>query len=211
MTASGAGFLTRDQAIEALTRLGAQLVTAGLVGDVYLVGGAAMVLAYDADRMTRDIDAVFAPTDEIYKAAQIVGDDLRLPHGWLNDAAKGFVPGADPGANTVLDVPGLRVTAASPEFLLGMKLLAARPEQDRGDIAHLATLLDLKTRDEVLAVVERLYPPELLLPKTRFLVEEMFPAERESLGVDKPEPPEAMGPNFRGRHTGPRGPGSLKR
>ena len=92
MTASGAGFLTRDQAIEALTRLGAQLVTAGLVGDVYLVGGAAMVLAYDADRMTRDIDAVFAPTDEIYKAAQIVGDDLRLPHGWLNDAARGYNP-----------------------------------------------------------------------------------------------------------------------
>jgi len=123
-----------------------------------------------------------------------VGDDLRLPHGWLNDAAKGFVPGADPGATKVLDVPGIRVTAASPEFLLGMKLLAARPEQDRGDIAHLARLLDLKTRDEVLAVAEGLYPPDLLLPRTRFLVEEMFPAEREPIGVDKPDPPAAMRP-----------------
>ena len=163
MTASREEFLTRDRAIEALTRLGGQLVAAGLVGDVYLVGGAAMVLAYDADRMTRDIDAVFAPTDGIYRAAQIVGDDLRLPHGWLSDAANGFVPGADPGALQVLDVPGLRVTAHSPEFLLGMKLVAARPEQDRGDIAHLARLLDLKTRDEVLAVVERLYPRDLPL------------------------------------------------
>ena len=179
MTMSHEEFLTRDRAIAALTRLGGQLAAKGLVGDVYLVGGAAMVLAYDADRMTRDIDAVFAPTDEIYKAAQIVGDDLRLPHGWLNDAAKGFVPGADPGANRVLDVPGLRVTAASPEFLLGMKLLAARPEQDREDIAHLAGLLGLKTADEVLALVERLYPPSLLLPRTRCLVEEMFPAARE--------------------------------
>ena len=211
MTRSQEEFLTRDRAIEALTSLGRHLVAVGLVGDVYLVGGAAMVLAYDADRMTRDIDAVFAPTDEIYKAAQIVGDALRLPHGWLNDAAKGFVPGADPGANKVLDVPGLRVTAASPEFLLGMKLLAARPEQDRGDIAHLARLLDLNTSAEVLAVVERLYPPDLLSPRTRFLVEEMFPAGREPLGVDEPEPPVAMGPNFRGRNTGPRGPGSLMR
>lgn len=211
MTRSREEFFTRDRALEALTRLGRQLVTAGLVGDVYLVGGAAMVLAYDADRMTRDIDAVFAPTDEIYKAAQIVGDDLRLPHGWLNDAAKGFVPGADPGATKVLDVPGLRVTAASPEFLLGMKLLAARPEQDRGDIAHLARLLDLKTRGQVLAVVERLYPPDLLLPRTRFLVEEMFPAEREPIGVDKPDPPDAMRPRLRGRNNGPRAPGSLKR
>ncbi|HUY23734.1 MAG TPA: DUF6036 family nucleotidyltransferase [Candidatus Saccharimonadales bacterium] len=194
MTANQEKFLTRGRAIEALTRLGGQLVAAGVVGDVYLVGGGAMVLAYDADRMTRDIDAVFAPTAEIYKAAQIVGDDLRLPHGWLNDAAKGFVPGADPGATKVLDVPGIRVTAASPEFLLGMKLLAARPEQDRADIAHLARLLDLKTRDEVLAVAEGLYPPDLLLPRTRFLVEEMFPAEREPIGVDKPDPPAAMRP-----------------
>ena len=211
MTRSREEFLTRDRALEALTRLGGQLVAAGLVGDVYLVGGAAMVLAYDADRMTRDIDAVFVPTDEIYKAAQIVGDDLRLPHGWLNDAAKGFVPGADPGATTVLDVPGLRVTAASPEFLLGMKLLAARPEQDRGDIAHLARLLDLKTKDEVLAVVERLYPPDFLLPRTRFLVEEMFPAEREPISADKPDPPAASRRRLGDRTGGPRGPGSLKR
>ncbi len=179
MTANQGKLLTRDRAIQALTRLGGQLAAIGLVGDVYLVGGAAMVLAYDANRMTRDIDAVFAPTDEIYRAARIVGDELRLPHGWLNDAAKGFVPGADPGANQVLDVPGLRVTAASPQFLLGMKLLAARPEQDREDIGHLARLLNLETRDEVLAVVERMYPPDLLLPRTRFLVDEMFPAERE--------------------------------
>ncbi len=211
MTASREEFLTRDRAIEALTRLGGQLVAAGLVGDVYLVGGAAMVLAYDADRMTRDIDAVFAPTDGVYRAAQIVGDDLRLPHGWLNDAAQGFVPGADPGVLQVLDVPGLRVTAASPEFLLGMKLLAARPEQDRGDIAHLARLLDLKTKDEVLAVVERLYPRDLLLPRTRFLVDEMFPAERAPIGAEQPDPPAAGRRHFRGRPEGFGTPGRLKR
>lgn len=188
MRASPEEFLTRERAIEALTRLGGQLAKTGLVGDVYLVGGAAMVLAYDADRMTRDIDAVFAPTDEIYKAARIVGDDLGLPHGWLNDAAEGFVPGADPGASKVLEVPGLRVTAASPDFLLGMKLLAARPEQDREDIAHLARLLNLKTSGEVLGVVERLYPPDRLLPRTRFLVEEMYPGARDSASLDEPVP-----------------------
>jgi hypothetical protein len=197
-------FLTRDRAIEALTRLGGQLVAAGLIGDVYLVGGAAMVLAYHADRMTHDIDAVFAPTAEIYRAAQIVGDELGLPHGWLNDAAKGFVPGADPGASKVLDLPGVRVTAASPEFLLGMKLLAARPEQDREDIVHLARLLNLKTSGEVLAVVERLYPPGLLLPRTRFLVEEMFPEERDSSSVDELAPqPTSMKSSPKGKNRGP--------
>ena len=161
MTANQEEFLTRDRALEALTRLGGHLVAAGLVGDVYRVGGAAMVLAYGAERRTRDVDAVFAPTDGIYEAARIVGDDLGLPEGWLNDAARGFVPGPDPGALQVLAVPGLRVTAAAPEFLLGMKLLATRPEQDRGGIAQLARLLNRETRGEVLAVMERLYPETL--------------------------------------------------
>jgi hypothetical protein len=205
-------FLTRDRAIEALTRLGGQLAAAGLIGDVYLVGGAAMVLAYHADRMTHDIDAVFAPTADIYRAAQIVGDELGLPRGWLNDAAKGFVPGADPDAIRVLDLPGVRVTAASPEFLLGMKLLAARPEQDRDDIAHLARLLNLKSSGEVLEVVERLYPPGLLLPRTRFLVEEMFPEERDASSVVGLAPhPAAISTSPKGQRQAPRPLGRRKR
>jgi hypothetical protein len=164
----------RAAALSALTTLGERLAAQGLIGDIYLVGGAAMVLAYDAERLTRDIDAVFAPTDAIYQVAGEMVEELGLPRGWLNDAANGYVPGADAKASPVLDVPGLRVTAASAEHLLGMKLLAARPEQDRGDIARLAVILSLTTVDEVLAVITSLYPPEMLLPRTRFLVEEMF-------------------------------------
>jgi hypothetical protein len=167
-------FFDRESAIAALTVLGERLASRGLVGDVYLVGGAAMVLAYHAERFTKDIDAVFAPTAAIYQAAADMVGDLGLPRGWLNDAAKSYIPGADPRALPVLDVPGLRVTAASAEHLLGMKLLAARPEQDREDIARLAAMLGLSTPGEVLAVVERMYPPEMLLPRTRFLVDEMF-------------------------------------
>jgi hypothetical protein len=164
----------RESAVMALTALGERLAARGLTGDIYLVGGAAMVLAYDAERFTRDIDAVFAPTDAIYQVASEMVEELGLPRSWLNDAAKSYVPGADPKAIPVLEVPGLRVSAASAEHLLGMKLLAARPEQDREDIARLASILGLSTVDEVLAVIGRLYPPDLLLPRTRFLVEEMF-------------------------------------
>ncbi|MGC2191540.1 MAG: hypothetical protein WA751_04330 [Candidatus Dormiibacterota bacterium] len=175
MTVRGSDFLTRDDFIVALTKLGARLEARGIVGDVYLVGGAAMVLAYQFRELTRDIDAVFVPSAEIYQAAREVQDELDLPDGWLNDAAKGYVPGDDHNAVPVMTVPGLSVTAASPEFMLGMKLLAARPDQDRDDIAYLAKLLNLGTSDQVLQVVERLYPPDLLTPRTKFLVQEMFP------------------------------------
>ncbi|MGA9921139.1 MAG: hypothetical protein WBR23_07805 [Candidatus Dormiibacterota bacterium] len=171
----------------ALTKLGARLEARGIVGDVYLVGGAAMVLAYRTREMSRDIDAVFAPSAEIYQAATVVKDEMGLPDGWLNDAAKGYVPGEDHNAIPVMIVPGLRITAASPEFMLGMKLLAARPEQDREDIAYLAKLLNLEESDQVLQVVERLYPPELLTPRTKFLVQEMFPKSSDAQ-VDRQAP-----------------------
>ena len=90
----------------------------------------------------------------------------------------------------MLDIPGRRATAASAEHLLGIKLLAARPEQDRGDTAQLAGILGLTTADEGLTVVMSLYPPEMLLPRTRFLMEEMFAPASPTAEVG----PQASGP-----------------
>lgn len=87
--------------------------------------------------------------------------------------------GADSGPTRVLEVPGPRVTAASPESLLGMKVPAARPEPDWGEIALLVGLFGLETVDEVLTLVDRLHPPALLLSTTPLLIEEIFLAERE--------------------------------
>jgi hypothetical protein len=59
---SGAEPLLDRPAIEdAFRRLGDRLVRRGVVADIYVFGGAAMALAYDARRATRDIDAVFEP------------------------------------------------------------------------------------------------------------------------------------------------------
>jgi hypothetical protein len=45
----------------AFTALGERLVRRGVVADIFIVGGAAMALAYDAARVTRDVDAMFKP------------------------------------------------------------------------------------------------------------------------------------------------------
>lgn len=45
----------------AFTRLGERLARRRVVADIYVFGGAAMALAYDARRATRDIDALFEP------------------------------------------------------------------------------------------------------------------------------------------------------
>ena len=51
----------RAEMERAFTALGERLARRGVVADVFVVGGAAMALAYDATRVTRDIDATFVP------------------------------------------------------------------------------------------------------------------------------------------------------
>jgi hypothetical protein len=46
-----------------------------------------MALAYDATRVTRDIDATFVPHGIVIEEARRVADDLGLPYWWLNEQA----------------------------------------------------------------------------------------------------------------------------
>jgi hypothetical protein len=137
------------------------------------VGGAAIALAFDERRSTRDIDAVFEPKSTVYEAAALIAERLGLPPGWLNDAVKGFLAGEDPAAAPILDLPGLRCLAASPEILLALKVLAHRVGDDEEDLRLLAAQLGLSSADEVLAIAERTYG-DRLDAAARFFVEEVF-------------------------------------
>lgn len=61
MTEPGDVLLDRAGLERAFTALGERLVRRGVVADVFIVGGAAMALAYDATRATRDVDSLFVP------------------------------------------------------------------------------------------------------------------------------------------------------
>jgi Nucleotidyltransferase of unknown function (DUF6036) len=54
-------FLDRKAIEAAFRRLGDRLARRGIVADIYVFGGAAMALTYNARRATHDIDAVFQP------------------------------------------------------------------------------------------------------------------------------------------------------
>lgn len=174
MTARSAS-LDREQLVALLTELGAVLTENGAIGELFIVGGAAMALAYDARRLTTDVDAIFEPKSIIYQAAATVA--ARHPEidaDWLNDAAKGFLPGSDPNPHVVLEVPGLRVSVASTDYLLAMKVFASRIDRDDDDIRYLARQLGLTTAEEVLDVVARFYPPGRIEAKAQFYVQQLF-------------------------------------
>lgn len=171
----------RDEILRALQRLASRLHERGIQGDLYLVGGAAMAVAYNARRATRDVDAIFEPKMEIYRAAREIAEELGLPEGWLNDAVKGFIGMGkpDPAPVPVFDEPGLRVMAASPRYLLAMKLLSARRE-DEEDIRFLLDWLNIRRAEEAFRVLREVYPETRISPRARFLIEELLgPAETE--------------------------------
>ncbi|MEX2195863.1 MAG: DUF6036 family nucleotidyltransferase [Thermoleophilaceae bacterium] len=165
--------MDREAIVAALTALARVLDERGIRGEMYLVGGAAIALAYDVRRSTRDIDAVFEPKLAIYEAAGEVAEQLGLPVGWLNDAVKGFLAGDDPEAAPVLDEPGLRCLVASPRMLLALKVLAHRAGEDEDDLRLLAAELGLADAPAVLDVAEEVFG-DRLDPAARFFVEQVL-------------------------------------
>lgn len=166
--------LDRAAIEEAFRRLGDRLARRGIVADLYVFGGAAMALAYDARRATRDIDAVFQPHGVVLEEARAVAGELGLPHWWLNEQASVYVaPGVDTAAPRVFDHPGLRVSAALPEHLLAMKVLAAR-RRDAEDIRFLVKHLRLSSVEEVLALCAEIFADEEVPARARLVLEDVF-------------------------------------
>lgn len=174
--------LDRADIERAFHRLGERLSRRGLTADVYVVGGAALAMAYDARRVTRDIDAVFQPHGAVLEEAWAVAEELGLPRWWLNDQASVYVArGGDAQAARVFEHAGLRVSAASAEHLLAMKVLAAR-RRDVEDIRFLVGRLGLSTVQQVLAVCTEVFPEEPVPERARLVLEDALEPDGDASG-----------------------------
>ncbi len=165
---------TQAGILSALRALGDELTGQGIHGQIFIVGGAAMALAYSTRRVTKDIDAVFEPKSAIYTAAAKVAKDLELPEDWLNDAAKGFMPGSDEHPRPIPEIRGIEVTTASPRYLLAMKLMAMRFGEDDEDIEILLRKCGLHSAEEALDLLKLMYPLQEPPLKTRLFLEEIL-------------------------------------
>ncbi|MCL1848083.1 MAG: DUF6036 family nucleotidyltransferase [Clostridiales bacterium] len=135
---------TREKILHALKRLGEELAREGASGEVLLTGGAAMCLVHSARDMTKDIDALYEPKNEINRLVKIIAAQEGLPEDWLNDSVKGFITEGAP-TDAFLSLEGLKITVVSPEYLLSMKLMSARyGEIDAEDIRFLMEKLQIR-------------------------------------------------------------------
>lgn len=155
-----------------------ELAASGTSGELYLVGGAVMCLAYAARPSTEDVDGYFRPSQEVRAAAARVATRADLRSDWLNDAVKGYL--SDRGDfRTWLELDHLRVMVAQPEYLLAMKCLAFRigPEfHDEDDVRFLLRLLEIRDYEKAVELIGRYYPPERFPQKTLYALQELLPA-----------------------------------
>jgi hypothetical protein len=165
---------SRAGILAALQALGDELTREGVRGQLFIVGGAAIALAYSTRRVTKDIDAVFEPKVSIYRSAAKVAEDLGLPEDWLNDAVKSYLPGAVEHARPLPEIRGIEITTASPRYLLALKLMAMRFGEDDEDIELLLRECDLHRSEEALELLRHLYPSSEPPQKTRLFLEEVL-------------------------------------
>lgn len=156
-----------------LQTLSNRLAARGESATLFIVGGAAMALAYDGARTTRDIDAVFEPSQAVREIAAEIAEESRdgldLSADWINDGAKSFMPQVQHQSRVLLDNPSLRVYVAAPEYLLAMKHHAGRDERDIDDAAQLAVMTGNTTVEKLNDVLAKHYPARLLTARDGYM------------------------------------------
>lgn len=157
-------------------QLNEELRTTEISGEIYLLGGAVMCLAFHARIATKDIDAVYAPKAAIRDAVRKIAAKNSLPDDWLNDAAKGFLSEKQ-DFRKFLELSNLQIFVPQPEYLFAMKSLAMRlgPEfSDEQDVRFLIRALNLNSLNKALEIIQLYYPLNRLQNKTVYALEEIF-------------------------------------
>ena len=167
--------LDREKLIRLFNEVSQELRVEGARAQIYIVGGAAMSMAFDRERTTKDVDGrIEIGHGALTKAVQNVARRHDLPDNWVNESATILMPRAgDVRAKTVYESANLTVTGASAKHLLAMKLSAGR-EKDFRDVAVLCEELQLQDVDEAVAIYRELFPGEKLKGTARTALDETF-------------------------------------
>lgn len=142
--------LSKDDILQAFQALSEELARRGIQTELNVLGGAALVLLYEARDSTRDVDAFVTDSTKqgvVREVSESIAHSLGLPLDWLNDGAKGYLQGILPG-ETLFATSSLTVRALAIEQLLAMKLSAWRDDVDIADARLLLSKIT-GSQDEV--------------------------------------------------------------
>lgn len=120
--------------------------------DLLVCGGAAMCYLVGS-RGTGDVDVMFPPLPGwLREAIRVVARRRNLDSGWLNDGVAQIVTFQPPtGSRVVFAGDHIRILVPRNEFLLGMKVQAARYEDDQEDVLWLMQDTGMHSESDLLS------------------------------------------------------------
>lgn len=182
----------RDALLDAFDRIGRAAALAGTKLQIAVYGGSALMLASNFRFATEDVDVSELEHPLPGWLAAVV-DEIARENGWLDDWFNdGVAFHLSPLADRALDhlefgtfprdgtPPGLAVSVPSAEYLLALKLKAARVtdplrgETERLDILNLMQVVGISTAEDAIALLGRYFPVSAASSeKQRFLLKNM--------------------------------------
>lgn len=168
-------YLSKDDILENFELVNEELKLIDMHGEILIAGGASMCLAFSARLATKDIDAIYEPKAVINNISAKIALQKGMSESWLNDSVKGFMNEQAYEKRLFLkSYSNLKIYSVMPQYLLAMKLMASRMESetDKKDVIFLMKLLGVDTIDKANQIIESVFKPEHILPKTRYVIEE---------------------------------------
>jgi hypothetical protein len=168
--------MAREQMLRYLGQVSDKLEARGLHGEVLLADGTVMCLVHEALDITKDIDALYEPREEINLIACDIALKEGLPEDWLFDSVKGVV-GPNAQVESFISFTNLNILTVSAEYLLAMKMMASRlGEKDKDDMAFLK-MLGKGTAEEAIDGLLKFLPASRVTPRTQCFVETIMTSE----------------------------------
>jgi hypothetical protein len=194
----------RDPLLEAFDRIGRAAAQVGTKLQIAVYGGSALMLASNFRFATEDVGGSELERPLPAWLATVLHEIARKNHwqdDWFNDGVAFHLSSLADRAADHLEFgtfprdgtpPGLVVSVPSAEYLLALKLKAARVmdplrgETERLDILNLMRVVGISTAEEAITLLGRYFPVSAASPeKQRFILKNM---NREG-GVDAPKYP----------------------
>lgn len=166
--------LTVEQIEKYLEEINSILNKTNSEGEIILAGGAVMALVYGARNSTKDIDALFKPSDKFRNIINSVARKYNLNSDWLNDGVKGFFTDKM-HTNVYKKYSNLIVYTLDAESMLALKLTSARfDSHDQDDSIYLMNVLKINSLEDLFAIVDKLIPMNRLTINCHYFILDTF-------------------------------------
>ena len=162
-------------------RLNEKLRQADQHAEVYIVGGAMMALAHDAQRVTDDVDShIRRGRDAVNRAVAEIAGEVGLSKYWLNEAVtlRHLPEDPDRGERRVYTNTHLTIDGASTRRMIAMKLHAGR-SPDLADLDILLEAAGVTTRREAERLHELTYGSEPMAAEADLYLIERYARRRD--------------------------------